>query len=281
MSIWNESINYKIALFVVSNWGGNIKFSNIRSSKNSCKLRKLLGKAKEMLRETPQELQSLERSLMRQKLLILSFLQRERTTLPSGAQTKWCAVIGVWHDDTGGAGPRRRTKAPQVVRRQTAAAGGRPKIKDQRQPEEVHHGEFEASQLAGGRCCGLNLYLQSSGVAVSDECKTYFEDIKKAKKYRWVLVLVSKSLSFEQQSSPIHRYVVFYIKEEKSIVVESVGEQKHENYLLNIRRMIVCWQMGNKSASCQVEKYPIMINVWMLSNSLCDSSAVSLSPTQH
>jgi len=42
----------------------------------------------------------------------------------------------------------------------------------------------------------------SSGVAVSDECKTYFEDIKKAKKYR---------------------YVVFYIKEEKSIVVESVG----------------------------------------------------------
>jgi len=41
----------------------------------------------------------------------------------------------------------------------------------------------------------------SSGVAVSDECKTYFEDIKKAKKYR---------------------YVVFYIKEEKSIVVESV-----------------------------------------------------------
>jgi len=45
----------------------------------------------------------------------------------------------------------------------------------------------------------------SSGVAVSDECKTYFEDIKKAKKYR---------------------YVVFYIKEEKSIVVESVGEQQ-------------------------------------------------------
>ena len=161
---------------------------------------------------------------MRQKLLIMSFLQRERTTLPSGAQTKWCAVIGVWHDDTGGAGPRRRTKAPQVVRRQTAAAGGRPKIKDQRQPEEVHHGEFEASQLTGGRCCGLNLLFQSSGVAVSDECKTYFEDIKKAKKYRWVLVLVSRSLSFEHQSSPIHRYVVFYIKEEKSIVVESVGE---------------------------------------------------------
>ena len=218
---------------------------------------------------------------MRQKLLILSFLQRERTTLPSGAQTKWCAVIGVWHDDTGGAGPRRRTKAPQVVRRQTAAAGGRPKIKDQRQPEEVHHGEFGASQLAGGSCCGLNLLFQSSGVAVSDECKTYFEDIKKAKKYRWVLVLVSRSLSFEHQSSPIHRYVVFYIKEEKSIVVESVGEQNHENSLLNDGRKVVCWQMGNKSASCQVEKDPIMINVWMLSNSLCDSSAVSLSTTQH
>ena len=39
---------------------------------------------------------------------------------------------------------------------------------------------------------------------------------------------MSGSLSFEHQSSPIHRYVVFYIKEEKSIVVESVGEQKHE-----------------------------------------------------
>ena len=30
----------------------------------------------------------------------------------------------------------------------------------------------------------IHMILQSSGVAVSDECKTYFEDIKKAKKYR-------------------------------------------------------------------------------------------------
>ena len=68
---------------------------------------------------------------------------------------------------------------------------------------------------------------------------------------------MSKSLSFEHQSSPIHRYVVFYIKEEKSIVVESVGEQNHENSLLNDGRKVVCWQMGNKSASCQVEKDPM------------------------
>merc|ERR1711971_1482554 len=57
----------------------------------------------------------------------------------------------------------------------------------------------------------------SSGVAVSDECKTYFEDIKKAKKYR---------------------YVVFYIKEEKSIVVESVGDRdsSYDDYLNDLQK---------------------------------------------
>merc|ERR1712200_31329 len=55
------------------------------------------------------------------------------------------------------------------------------------------------------------------GVAVSDECKTYFEDIKKAKKYR---------------------YVVFYIKEEKSIVVESVGDRdsSYDDYLNDLQK---------------------------------------------
>lgn len=57
----------------------------------------------------------------------------------------------------------------------------------------------------------------SSGVAVSDECKNYFEEIKKAKK---------------------HRYVVFYIKEEKSIVVESVGgrDAKYEDFLNDLQK---------------------------------------------
>jgi len=57
----------------------------------------------------------------------------------------------------------------------------------------------------------------SSGVAVSDECKTHFEEIKKAKK---------------------HRYVVFYIKEEKSITVESVGgrDAKYEDFLNDLQK---------------------------------------------
>merc|ERR1712000_205785 len=57
----------------------------------------------------------------------------------------------------------------------------------------------------------------SSGVAVSDECKTYFEDVKKSKKYR---------------------YVVFYIKEEKSIVVESVGDRdsSYDDYLNDLQK---------------------------------------------
>lgn len=44
--------------------------------------------------------------------------------------------------------------------------------------------------------------LQASGVTVSDICKTTYEEIKKDKK---------------------HRYVVFYIKDEKQIDVEYIG----------------------------------------------------------
>jgi len=57
----------------------------------------------------------------------------------------------------------------------------------------------------------------SSGVAVADDCKNYFEEIKKAKKYR---------------------YVVFFIKEEKSITVESVGDRdaKYEDFLSDLQK---------------------------------------------
>jgi len=44
----------------------------------------------------------------------------------------------------------------------------------------------------------------SSGVAIADDCKSIFEDIKKNKSYR---------------------YCVFYIKEEKSITVEAKGDR--------------------------------------------------------
>lgn len=49
--------------------------------------------------------------------------------------------------------------------------------------------------------------LQASGVTVSDICKTTYEEIKKDKK---------------------HRYVIFYIKDEKQIDVEVVGNRDAE-----------------------------------------------------
>merc|ERR1712156_604234 len=69
----------------------------------------------------------------------------------------------------------------------------------------------------------------SSGVAVADECKTHFEDIKKAKK---------------------HRYVVFYIKEEKSITVESVGgrEASYDDFLNDLQRG------GDSECSAKIKK---------------------------
>ncbi|KAF9802715.1 hypothetical protein SFRURICE_007327 [Spodoptera frugiperda] len=48
---------------------------------------------------------------------------------------------------------------------------------------------------------------RASGVTVSDACKTTYEEIKKDKK---------------------HRYVVFYIRDEKQIDVETVGERNAE-----------------------------------------------------
>ena len=47
------------------------------------------------------------------------------------------------------------------------------------------------------------MFLKASGVTVSDICKTTYEEIKKDKK---------------------HRYVVFFIKDEKQIDVEVVGK---------------------------------------------------------
>merc|ERR1711913_252106 len=63
----------------------------------------------------------------------------------------------------------------------------------------------------------LEKLIMSSGVAVADDCKNYFEEIKKGKKYR---------------------YVIFYIKEEKSITVESVGERdaKYDDFLNDLQK---------------------------------------------
>merc|ERR1712071_751664 len=72
-----------------------------------------------------------------------------------------------------------------------------------------------------------SLARMSSGVAVSDECKTYFEDIKKAKKYR---------------------YVVFYIQGEKSIMMESVGNRdaSYDDFLTDLQRV----ETGSAGTAC-------------------------------
>eukprot|EP00092_Neocalanus_flemingeri_P030702 GFUD01033336.1.p1 GENE.GFUD01033336.1~~GFUD01033336.1.p1 ORF type:complete len:149 (+),score=32.91 GFUD01033336.1:55-501(+) len=56
----------------------------------------------------------------------------------------------------------------------------------------------------------------SSGVAIADDCKSIFEDIKKNKTYR---------------------YCVFYIKEEKSITVETKGDSNssYDDFLKDLQ----------------------------------------------
>ncbi|XP_063630621.1 LOW QUALITY PROTEIN: cofilin/actin-depolymerizing factor homolog [Cydia splendana] len=57
----------------------------------------------------------------------------------------------------------------------------------------------------------------ASGVTVSDACKTTYEEIKKDKK---------------------HRYVVFYIRDEKQIDVETIGERnaEYEQFLEHLQQ---------------------------------------------
>lgn len=58
---------------------------------------------------------------------------------------------------------------------------------------------------------------QASGVTVSDVCKTTYEEIKKDKK---------------------HRYVIFYIRDEKQIDVEVVGNRdaEYDSFLDDIQK---------------------------------------------
>lgn len=59
--------------------------------------------------------------------------------------------------------------------------------------------------------------LQASGVTVSDVCKTTYEEIKKDKK---------------------HRYVIFYIRDEKQIDVEVIGDRnaEYDQFLEDIQK---------------------------------------------
>lgn len=64
--------------------------------------------------------------------------------------------------------------------------------------------------------CHFSFCLQASGVTVSDVCKTTYEEIKKDKK---------------------HRYVIFYIRDEKQIDVEFIGgrDAEYEQFLQHIQ----------------------------------------------
>ena len=61
------------------------------------------------------------------------------------------------------------------------------------------------------------LHFQASGVKVSEEVKQKYDDIKKKK---------------------CHRYLVFYIKDEKIISVEKIGKYFHNDVLCKQDRMI-------------------------------------------
>jgi len=57
----------------------------------------------------------------------------------------------------------------------------------------------------------------ASGVAVSQECKNSFDDVKKGKK---------------------HRYVIFFIEDEKTIKVETVGDREasYDDFLTDLNK---------------------------------------------
>lgn len=63
----------------------------------------------------------------------------------------------------------------------------------------------------------FTIFFQASGVTVSDICKTTYEEIKKDKK---------------------HRYVIFYIRDEKQIDVEVVGNRdaEYDSFLEDIQK---------------------------------------------
>lgn len=67
------------------------------------------------------------------------------------------------------------------------------------------------------RPISISLCFQASGVTVSDICKTIYDEIKKDKK---------------------HRYVVFYIRDEKQIDVEVVGSRnaQYEEFLDDLQK---------------------------------------------
>ena len=69
------------------------------------------------------------------------------------------------------------------------------------------------------------LHFQASGVKVSEEVKQKYDDIKKKK---------------------CHRYLVFYIKDEKIISVEKIGKYFHNDVLCKQDR-IICGTQSNAS----------------------------------
>ena len=73
-------------------------------------------------------------------------------------------------------------------------------------------------------------------MVVSDECKTYVEDMKKGKKYR---------------------YVVYYIKDEKTLQVESFGERnaKYKDFLADLQKSgVLCIKHYSQRDASQMRR---------------------------
>ena len=76
----------------------------------------------------------------------------------------------------------------------------------------------------------------SSGVAIADDCKNVFEDIKKNK--RWVILKTHNRLNnWINFLSFSHRYCVFFIKDEKFITVEKMGgrDASYDDFLTDLQ----------------------------------------------
>lgn len=81
--------------------------------------------------------------------------------------------------------------------------------------------------------------FQASGVTVTDACKQVFEKIKTKKDYR---------------------YVVFYIKDEKFIDVESTGKEKKSVFDRIVKQHFSCLLIGDRESSYEsfLEKLKIV-----------------------
>ena len=76
----------------------------------------------------------------------------------------------------------------------------------------------------------------ASGVAIADDCKNVFEEIKKNKTWGFHYPTVNHKLIINLLSSS-YRYCIFFIKDEKFISVEKLGarDADYEEFLTDLQ----------------------------------------------